>query len=69
MAGIGSRAGRDGSILTSVFLQLFGTCVAVDGDHVHLITIVLEFAAQRLALPAGDLDRLDPAGWDATTPL
>jgi len=25
--------------------------------------------AQRLALPAGDLDRLDPAGWDETTPL
>ena len=25
--------------------------------------------AQRLALPAGDLDRLDPAGWDEITPF
>jgi len=24
---------------------------------------------QRLALAAGDLDRLDPAGWDETTPF
>ena len=39
MAGTGSRAGRDGIMLTSISLMLFGTCVAVDGDSVYDITM------------------------------
>jgi len=31
--------------------------------------VMIEGTAQRLALPAGDLDRLDPAGRDEATPF
>jgi hypothetical protein len=49
MAGMGLMAGRDGIMLTSISLMLYGTCVAVGDDRVYDITRVSEVGAYPLS--------------------